>query len=424
MTTIAPVPGAERALQLDVLRGFALCGILLMNIEAFVGPLNTAMIGLDPALQGADRWVDALIYVLVQGKFFTLFSLLFGAGFALILDRMPAGAGGGWLYLRRLLVLLGIGLLHALFIWSGDILTTYALIGFLLLALFRRTPASRLPKWGLCFYLVPTALTFLFAFVAWTAQFDPQAAAGFQQGMDAAGADYQAQAEAQRAAYGVGGSFAQANAQRAEDLVSMLSYLVFYGPLVLGMFLIGAGLVRSGALLEPAAHLTLFRRLRGWGLGLGLPLALCSFWMQPTLDFGRMDWASATAQSLMSLAGLLLCLGYMASVVLGLQNRRWHAPLAWLAPAGRMALTHYLLQSVICVGLFYGYGLGYFEQLPRAWQPLFVFALFALQVQFSHWWLARFRFGPAEWLWRSLTYLRPQPLRRSPGGSATPAQVR
>jgi uncharacterized protein len=412
MASTAPVSGAERALQLDVLRGFALCGILLMNIEAFVGPLNTAMIGLDPRLQGADRWVDAAIYVLVQGKFFTLFSLLFGAGFALILDRMEARGGAGWLYLRRLLVLLGFGLVHALYIWSGDILTTYALLGLILLLLFRRTPAARLPKWGVFFYLIPTALTFLFAFFAWLAQFDPQAAAGFQQGMDAASADYQAQAEAQRMAYGVAGSFAEANAQRAADLASMMGFLVFYGPLVLGMFLIGAGLVRSGALLNPAAHLTLFRRLRSWGLGLGLPLALLSFWMLPTLDFGRMDWESASGQSLMSLAGLLLCLGYLASVVLGLQSRRWHAPLAWLAPAGRMALSNYLLQSIICVGLFYGYGLGYFEQLPRAWQPLFVFALFAAQVQLSHWWLARFRFGPAEWLWRSLTYLRPQPLRR------------
>lgn len=414
MNDLTPTRGEERALQLDVLRGFALCGILLMNIEGFVGPLNIALTGLDPALSGADRWMDAAIYILVQGKFFTLFSLLFGAGFALMLQRAQArGGGGGWLYLRRLLILLGIGLVHALYIWSGDILVTYALIGIVLLLFFRNTPASRLPKWGVFFYLVPTFLTFLFATAGWMSQFDPTAAAAFQEGLDGAQADFLADVEAQRAAYGVGGSFAAANAQRLADLAMMMGYLVLFGAMVLGMFLIGAGLLRSGALLEPSAHLPLFRRLRSWGLLLGLPMAVLSFWMLPTVDFGRMDFIAASAQSMMGIAGMLLCLGYMASIVLALQDATWRARLAWLAPAGRMALSNYLLQSIVCVGIFYGYGLGYFEQLPRAWQPLFVFALFALQVKLSHWWLARFRFGPAEWLWRSLTYLRPQPMRRS-----------
>lgn len=416
MSSLAPVGGAERALQLDVLRGFALFGILLMNIEAFVGPLNLALVGLDPALSGADRWMDAAIYILVQGKFFTLFSLLFGAGFALILQRAEArGGGGGWAYLRRLVVLLGFGLVHTLFVWSGDILVTYALMGMLLLLLFRRTPASRLPKWGLAFYLVPTLLTFAFALLGWLSQFEPTAAAAWAHGLAAAGEDMARSIEAQRMAYGPEGSFALANAQRMEDTAMLLGYLPFFGTLVLGMFLIGTGLVRSGALLDPPAHLALFRRLRRWGFALGLPMALLSFWMLPTVDFARMDFASASAQSLMSLAGLALCLAYMASIVIALQEPAWRARLAWLAPAGQMALSNYLLQSLVCVGIFYGYGLGYFEQLPRAWQPLFVVALFGLQVLLSRWWLARFRFGPAEWLWRSLSYLRLQPLRRAEG---------
>lgn len=414
MNDLTPTRGEERALQLDVLRGFALFGILLMNIEGFVGPLNIALTGLDPAFAGADRWMDAAIYILVQGKFFTLFSLLFGAGFALLLQRAAArGPGGSWMYLRRLLILLGIGLVHALYIWSGDILVTYALLGIVLLLFFRNTPASRLPKWGVFFYLIPTMLTFLFAALGWVSQFDPSAAAGWEQGLQSARDDFVADVEAQRAAYGTAGSFAAANAQRFADFTMMMSYLVLFGAMVLGMFLIGAGLLRSGALLEPSAHLPLFRRLRTWGLAVGLPLALISFWMMPTVDFGRMDFIAASAQSMMGIAGLLLCLGYLASIVLALQQPVWRARLAWLAPAGRMALSNYLLQSIVCVGIFYGYGLGYFEQLPRAWQPLFVLALFAVQVQLSHWWLARFRFGPAEWLWRSLTYLKPQPMRRA-----------
>jgi uncharacterized protein len=412
-TTLTPTGGEERALQLDVLRGFALCGILLMNIEAFVGPLNAALTGLDPALRGADAVVDGLIYLLVQGKFFTLFSLLFGAGFALILDRAAArGGAGGWLYLRRLLVLLGIGSVHAFFIWSGDILLMYALCGVVLLLLFRRTPASRAPKWGLFFYLVPTLISLLLLGLATLASFDPGAAAAFQQGMQQAGAEFAAQTEAQRAAYGPAGSYAAATAQRIDDMRSLFGYAMFFGPLVLGMFLIGAGLLRSGALLAPQAHLPLFRRLRFGGFLLGLPMVALSFWLVPTADFARLDGPAVTAQALMSLGSLALCLAYMATLVLALQQPAWAARLAWLAPAGQMALSNYLAQSLVCTAIFYGYGLGYFEQLPRAWQPLFVFALFGLQVLASRWWLARFRFGPAEWLWRALTYLQVPPLRR------------
>src|SRR5690606_3228321 len=113
---------------------------------------------------------------------------------------------------------------------------------------------------------------------------------------------------------------------------------------------------------------------------------------------------------------LLLCLAYLAWVRRGLESPAWAPRLAWLAPAGRMALSNYLLQSIVCTSVFYGYGFGYFEQLPRAWQPLFVLLLFALQVLWSRWWLSRFRFGPMEWLWRALTYLQLPPLRRLAGG--------
>ena len=144
---------------MDVLRGFALLGILLMNMEAFVGPLTESLTGVNPRFSGADRWVDAAIYVLVQGKFFTLFSLLFGMGFAVMLERAnAAGSTGTRLYARRLLALLGIGLAHAILVWSGDILLTYAVLGFVLLLFFRRTPVSRLPKWGVALYLLPLVL--------------------------------------------------------------------------------------------------------------------------------------------------------------------------------------------------------------------------------------------------------------------------
>ena len=408
---LAPVGVRERVEVMDVLRGFALLGILLMNIEAFVGPLMEAITGVNPRFSGADRWMDAAIYVLVQGKFITLFSLLFGMGFAVMLERANAtGASGTALYARRLLALLGIGLVHALLVWSGDILVTYALLGLVLLLLFRRTPVSRLPKWGVVFYVLPLLLVWAMAGFAALAQQDPQAAAEFQQGMAAQAQQMAALIEGERQAYGAG-SYMQAVAQRGADTGAMFGFLVFFGPSLLGVFLFGAWFMRSGVIRNSAAHLPLFRRLRNLGFGIGLPLMLWSAWSHPTMSFSELSLGSAAAQTAGQVANLLMMLGYMSVIVLAMQLPVWAQRLRWLAPAGRMALTNYLLQSLICTAIFYGYGLGYFERLPRVWQPLFVLALFALQVVFSRWWLSRFRYGPMEWLWRGLTYGARPPMR-------------
>jgi len=190
-----------------------------------------------------------------------------------------------------------------------------------------------------------------------------------------------------------------------------LGYLPIFGPTILGLFLIGAWFVRSGAIANPAANPALFRNLALLGGFLGLPLVVLGAWLMPTMDPGRVDLIVAVATTANLLGSLLMALGYLAGVVLLLQVARWAARLAVLAPAGRMALTNYLTQSVVCTLVFYGYGLGLYEQLPRFWQVPFVLALFCAQVALSHWWLARFRFGPAEWLWRTLTYLKLQPMR-------------
>lgn len=403
---MGPVGERERIEVMDVLRGFALLGILLMNIEAFVGPVVEALGGVNPRFSGADRWIDAAIYVLVQGKFVTLFSLLFGMGFAVMLERADAAGGhGAALYSRRLLALLGIGLVHALLIWSGDILVSYALFGFVLLLLFRRTPVSRLPKWGVTLYLVPLVATWAWALAVTVtvAQQDPQTAAEMQKGLTEQGTQWAAMGEAERQAFGAG-SYLDAVAQRVADTGAQLSFMAIGGWMFLAMFLFGSWFVRSGVIRNPGLHLPLFRRLRDIGLGVGLPLMLCSAWRHPSMSMSDMDVGIALAQSAALVANLLLCLAYMALIVLAMQHPAWARRLRWLAPAGRMALTNYLLQSVVCTAIFYGYGLGYFERLPRAWQPLFVVTLFALQVLLSHWWLARFRYGPMEWVWRWMTY--------------------
>ena len=411
--SLAPVTGTDRIQALDVVRGFALLGILLMNIEGMAGPLMASMTGLDPQLTGADRWVDGAIYLLVQGKFYPLFSLLFGMGFAVMLMRAEAAERPFFgLYLRRVLALLGIGLVHALLVWSGDILVTYALMGFLLLLFFRRTPRPRLPKWGIALMLVPVVLTMSLGLLGSAMQAMPEEArAGFEQAMAQQAVQMAAEIESQRQAYG-SGSYAEATVQRLHDFTSMIGFILIYGAFILGLFLVGAWFARSGAIARPAEFGRLHWRLRWVALPVGLAMVGLSFWLEPTLDFGRLDLRASTAQVLQMLGGAVMALGYLGWVVRGLDCPATAGALNLLAPAGRMALTNYLLQSLVMTTLFFGYGLGWFDQLPRAWQPLLVLAFFGLQVALSHWWMARFRFGPVEWLWRAATYGQRPPMRR------------
>jgi len=399
--TFQPIAPDERIATLDVLRGMALLGILLMNMEAFVGPLDLSTSGIDPHWQGVDRWADAFVYIFVQGKFFTLFSLLFGAGFAVMAQRAEvAGRDFTRFYLRRSLGLLGIGLVHALLLWSGDILVVYALLSFLLLA-FREAPRAWLPVMGVLAYLAAIGLMLLLGALMLLVPDEVTAAQATHA---------QAAIEAQRQAYGHG-TYGQAVLQRLRDFGASLGALLVVGPQVLGMFLIGSWFARSGAIAHPGAHQRLFTWLRRGALPLGLALMLVCTWYQPWLAPGRFDLRSAAVYGGSALAGLLMCLGYLAWGV------RWSHALRWLAPAGRMALSNYLGQSLVCTLLFYGYGLGWFEQMGRAWQLLFAVALFAAQVALSRAWLRHFRFGPMEWLWRAITYWRWPPLRRDAAGA-------
>ena len=414
-SAFGPIAEARRIQALDVVRGFALLGILLMNMEAFVGPIVTAGSGIDPALRGIDRWADALVYFFVQGKFYTLFSLLFGMGFAVMSLRAEAARRAfAGLYWRRTLALLGIGLAHALLVWSGDILVTYALVSVVLL-LFRQIEGKWLVLLALLAYAGTSALMLAIGAVDWSMQLAPGSAAQWNQAMDLQATHVAAQIEGQRQAFGAG-SYAEAVAQRLQDFVGGLGSLIVIGPLVLGMFLLGKWFVESGAIVEPGRYPRLFARLRWWASCVGLLLMLASSWLRPTMPLDRMDLHSALAFVLSTWASLLLCLAYLAWLVRALEMPRVAARLAWLAPAGRMALTNYLMQSVVCTLVFYGYGLGWFERLPRAWQMPFALGLFAMQVLLSRVWLARFRFGPLEWLWRSLTYLAWQPMRKDVAG--------
>ncbi len=400
-------PTAERMLHLDVLRGFALLGILFVNFQWFTRPLQAIVFGAEPGLEGTDRVVDFAIMTLAEGKFYALFSMLFGAGFALMASRaMAHDTAFRGLYFRRLLLLALFGLLHLLLVWAGDILLVYALCGMLMMLVFSRTPVTRLWKWAIALLALSPLLAWAGALSIASTRGNPELYASIMQGF----ADDQAmllEHIARAAVIHAEGSWPENVGQRLRDAGFLFSNALFWIPPILGYFLLGRWLLEGGRLSDPAAHQGFFRGWRLRGLLLGLPLSAGAAvllqdgsQMTPTVSM-------AAGLSLMITGAVLLSLGYLSTVVLAAQR------LQVLAPVGRMALTNYLCQSLVWTWLFYGHGAGLWGELPRWSHPLYVIGFFALQVVFSHWWLARFRFGPAEWLWRSLTYGHAQPMRRA-----------
>ena len=401
-------PTRRRLEHLDVLRGFALLGILLVNFEWFTRPLQAIVLGEAPNLSGLDLLAAQAVAVLGEGKFYPLFSILFGAGFALMLERARAGGAPFWgLYLRRLVVLFVFGLAHILLVWSGDILLVYSLSAFLMILLFRNTPARRLWKWAIFFWALPMLLMWLGAASIEATRLDPKIQADVMAEFEADRAE--AEVTVDRAAQiHAEGSYAENVAQRSRDLRFLLAVAPFWIPPFIGFFLLGRWMIATGKLTRPDENGPWLRRWRAAGLGAGLPIAAAAVWLMHGQDMMVPSMQVAAGMTLMSVASVFVPLGYLSAVTLG-----WRR-LGFLAPAGRMALTNYLLQSLFWTWVFFGYGLGLWGEVPRTAQVALAPVFFALQVLISGWWLKRFRFGPAEWLWRSLTYWQLQPMRRVP----------
>lgn len=400
-------PTTQRLVHLDVLRGFALLGILLVNFEWFTRPIQAIVLGAEPGLSGLDATADWLIRVLAEGKFYPLFSILFGAGFALMAERALIRQTVFWgIYLRRLFVLALIGLAHMILVWAGDILFVYAVTGFVMVALFRHTPPARLWKWALPFIFLPVAMMWLGTAAIESTRLDSDTHA---QVMAEFAQDELAHRQTIERAKSIHarGSWRQNVGQRLDDMRFNLGHFLFWVPPVLGFFLIGRWLIVSGRLSRPDEHRMWFRRWRSRGLLLGLPLAVTGGLILHEANMMIPSFTTALGLTMTAVAGLLLALAYLSAVTLGA------ARLAFLAPAGQMALTNYLLQSLFWTWMIYGHGLGLWGQLPRSLQMVLAVSFFVCQVIFSHWWLKRFAFGPAEWLWRTLSYWQFQPFGRT-----------
>lgn len=398
---MGPIQQGERIQILDILRGFAVFGILVVNIAGFAAPAFWPGY-VAPAAPWYDTLANGLVKLLAEAKFYTIFSFLFGLGFSVQLGRAAArGVDIRSFYPRRLWILFGIGLLHGVLLWTGDILRLYALLGFALLA-FRKRSNRALLAWMGAFFALSFAMLTLFNGQTGS---ETQGIPGF---------DLVAMA---RSAYTSPSYGNVVLFQVFASLVTFVFTALTQGPSVMALFLAGllAGRLRIferlGQLRGPA------KRVLVWGTLIGLAA-------NGMLVFAGASWQASLG---LTLGAPALAGAYIAGLCLLSIRPRGARLLSPLAQVGRMALTNYLSQSVVCSLLFYGFGLGLYEQIGGARLVGISLLVYLAQVAFSAWWMGRFRYGPLEWLWRSLTYgkrqlfLKQPPVERKPEELATPA---
>ncbi len=407
---VGPVSGQERIEAIDILRGVAILGILILNMGLFSMPEDAPVRELAP--NAVDRAVETLILFFAQEKFKTLFSFLFGLGLAVQMMRAEArGARFLPLYVRRLCVLFLIGIAHSLLLWDGDILHDYAELAVVLLV-FRHRSLKTVLGWAGVFLCIPVLFYGITTYYSTTREAPSPLLTwiSYETG-------YEPGAEAQDITEDAGrtysrGTYAEMVALRARQLPRDMSP-DSDDAYVIGIFLLGLYAGRRKIFHDIAAPRPFIERVQRWGLAIGVAgnaafVAGGSFDPPPTstkANLGRMCLIAGAPA---------MAFAYASTIVLLAQRESWRRRLAPLAAVGRMALSNYLLQSLICTTIFYSYGLALFGKVRPSLGLLLTIAIFLIQVPLSVWWLRRFRFGPIEWMWRSLTYWERQPMRASP----------
>lgn len=398
-----PVTQADRIDSLDVLRGFAVLGIFVINIQSFAmfgtTYFNPTYYGM---LDGSGYAVWYLSHLLADQKFMTIFSLLFGAGIVLFSSRKDdSGQSARRCHYRRMGWLVLFGLVHAYFIWEGDILFLYGICGLWVYP-FRRVRPSRLIVVGLVVLAIGSALALGSGL---SSQFWPeeQRTEFIEQSWQPPPEDL---AEA-TSAYG-GRDYWKQVSHRAPNVVMWQTFvLLFWGVWRAGgLMLIGMGLYKLGVISAARSRRSYLIMVALAGVGMavvayGVRQRFAHEW-EPFYSF-------FIATQYNYWASLLVSGGYIGAVMLVCKSdalRRFTRP---FAAAGRMAFSNYIGQSLIAFFIFYGTGLGYYAEIGRMGQVAIVAAVWVLQLIVSPIWLQRFRFGPLEWLWRSLTYGKRQP---------------
>lgn len=396
---VSPLAPAKRIQSIDLLRGIAVLGILIMNIQSFSMPgaayLNPIAYG---DLSGINKWVWILSHGLSSEKFMSIFSLLFGAGILLFTGKAhDRGHREGPLHYRRMLWLFIFGMIHAYLIWYGDILVAYSLCGMLAFVFRKRSP-HRMIGISIVFFMIPI-LFYTMSYISipyWPEESVNQTMLSWKPPADAI----------LREVAAMQGNWMQQMEYRVPGSIFMQTWLFLMETFwrVMSMILLGMALFKWDV-ISAQRSIRFYIRLTFWGLVPGLALSALGVWLN--FDQGwAMDTGMFLNRQLNYVGSVGVALGYIGIVMLISKSHAWQRFKQWFRAVGRMAFSNYILQSIICTLIFYGHGLGLYGEMERKFQILTVFGVWIIVIVFSVIWLRNYRFGPLERLWRSLTYWR------------------
>jgi len=407
---IAPVSKGERIISLDILRGIAILGILIMNVQSFsmiqAAYINPTAFG---DFTGLNRWVWIFSHVFADEKFMALFSMLFGAGIVLITQKATfKGIPAASLHYRRIFWLLLIGLIHAYVFWYGDILVPYALCAVPAF-LFRKLKPAPLLIIGLLLISIASLIYLFFGFTIpfWPAESVQNTMRSWNPNMAAASIEINA----------LRGGFMTQLSWRIPAAIYLQTFvfLIMNGWRIGGLMLMGMAFYKWG--IFNAARSSKFYTN---GMIIGFVVGFLMIGYGVLQDFRHqfsLEHSMFLGAQYNYWGSLFLAFAYICLTMLLYQKNRIKKIFRKFAALGQTALSNYLLQTVIFTFIFYGHGLGLFGQVERKFQILMVLVMWVVQLYISEKWLQHFRFGPAEWMWRSLTYWRFQPMKKEDSDS-------
>jgi uncharacterized protein len=395
---------------LDILRGFALSGLMFMNIEWF-NRSHLEFETWDTSLTGIDHAVGWLIKCFIEGKFYALFALLFGMGFAIMISRSQSNdTPFAAIFTRRMLALFAFGVCHLLFVWEGDILQSYAISGLMFWGVVsflnghyfehikRPELYIKVALWWLAIPLIISVIAALYIGVTK----DYGEALQTSQINEQVQFDADVKHEIETLSNGTFIEATKLRFDRALLMIGIAPFMALYQ--FIPIFLIGYWLIVSGIMQRYKEHAFLFLSLKRVGLGLGVLLTVFASLFRNHPEAEHLLEVELSGYMLFVTGQYLMTAGYFGLIMSLLIAPKWQTRLSFLAPFGRMALSNYLLQCIILSLLFYGYGLAWYGEVGRASQMWIVLAILLIQIPLSALWLRTFAFGPFEWFWRCLTY--------------------
>ncbi len=397
---------------LDFFRGFAIFGILIVNMAWFNAPLFATIGDFVLFDDTANRIVHIFIMIFFESKFYPLFALLFGLGFYLFINKASEDLQPlVYRYRLRLLYLLLFGILHVVFFWHGDVLIIYALFGFVM-TWFYKSSDKRVIIWAGIFILLPVVLMVILVALLNMAMGIPEVGPGIEAGFREQQLYARDFIEKAILVY-TQGSFTDMIRVRLMDYAHALNGIIFAFPNVISLFLIGMYLGRKKVFRNLDHAVKVLRKIFYWCLPIALIFTPMFVYASLRGDMLVPDWNMPLLLAGSMIGGSAQMFVYLYLLTLLYRKFRQSRIVERISQVGRMAFTNYLMQSIIVTTIMYGYGLGMYAQI-NYWQGILIaIAIFMLQLYWSKPWLGKYRFGPFEWLWRSMTYGKLQPMTRN-----------